>query len=364
MLCRRMRLTERHLQPPREPLEGPIVRPCTVRKLMNLEPARSAGGAGVGDPSTTNNAIPPTTITIPTGDHTTGPGCFEEQPRGRKPPDGPKTPLMIVNLNIPPGTETLAPKSASRTERTKLPHFCLQYRNLTRLCSAPPGSTSNAVGTGCAATGGGPGTTTTTTSQIPQIFIQSFELQDRRAVDGQGPVAGDGVQDGNSASNGQQYNIITENDEDTFATLLLENISNISLEMIQRHQQKLLGTAGSSMTDGQLQTGASGASATCFQHVEGCSSMDRTDSKTSADGVVCGAMLDMRMDSTEEHGAGQREGSGRADYGNLRGSGTQDGIDEPLSDIPAGYRSLCYRTPSPKTRQIIRVDIVTSREKY
>ncbi|XP_050082590.1 uncharacterized protein LOC126569496 [Anopheles aquasalis] len=357
MLCRRMRLTERHLQPPREPLEGPIVRPCTVRKLMNLGQARCNGG--VGGELCTTNAIPPTTITIPTGD-ATGLG-FEEQPRGRKPPDGPKTPLMIVNLNIPPGTETLAPKSASRTERTKLPHFCLQYRNLTRLCSAPPGATTttttNTVGPGTAT--GGPGAPT----QIPQIFIQSFELQDRRAVDGQGQVAGDGAQDGNSGNDGQQYNIITENDEDTFATLLLENISNISLEMIQRHQQKLLGTAGSSMTDGQLQTGASGASAACFQHVEGCSSMDRTDSKTSADGVVCGA-LDMRLDSTEERGGAlPREGSGRAEYGNVRG-GTQDGIDEPLSDIPAGYRSLCYRTPSPKTRQIIRVDIVTSREKY
>lgn len=51
---------------------------------MNLEPGRSngngAGGGGGGELCTTN-AIPPTTITIPTGD-ATGPGV-EEQPRGR-----------------------------------------------------------------------------------------------------------------------------------------------------------------------------------------------------------------------------------------------------------------------------------------
>ncbi|XP_052868278.1 uncharacterized protein LOC128274208 [Anopheles cruzii] len=349
MLCRRMRLTERHLQPPREPLEGPIVRPCTTRKLMNL----GAGGnaCSATGPGTTTNAIGHTTITIPTGDATRA--CCEEQqcsPRGRKPTDGPKTPLMIVNLNIPPGTETLAPKSASRTERTKLPHFCLQYRNLSRLCSAPPGGATATV------PGAAPGVTS---HQIPQIFIQSFELQDRRATDGQGTAAaGEAGQEGRSSS--QAYNIITENDEDTFATLLLENISNISLEMIQRHQQKLLGTAGSSLTEAQLQTGT--GTGTCFQHVEGCSSMDRTDSKTSAD-VATG--LDMRMDSTEDRalGGAASESGGRREYASLR-STTQDGIDEPLDDIPAGYRSLCYRTPSPKTRQIIRVDIVTSREKY
>ena len=33
MLCRRMRLTERHVQPPREPIEGPILRPCTSRNI-------------------------------------------------------------------------------------------------------------------------------------------------------------------------------------------------------------------------------------------------------------------------------------------------------------------------------------------
>ncbi|XP_058060652.1 uncharacterized protein LOC131211263 [Anopheles bellator] len=351
MLCRRMRLTERHLQPPREPAEGPIVRPCTVRKLMNLG---VAGSSATGAPGITTNAIGHhhTTITIPTGD-ATRPCCEEQQcsPRGRKPTDGPKTPLMIVNLNIPPGTETLAPKSASRTERTKLPHFCLQYRNLSRLCSAPPGGVTATV------PGAAPGVTS---HQIPQIFIQSFELQDRRAADGQGAAAGgEAGQEGSSSS--QAYNIITENDEDTFATLLLENISNISLEMIQRHQQKLLGTAGSSQTEAQLQTG--GTSGTGFQHVEGCSSMDRTDSKTSAD-VATG--LDMRMDSAEDRalGGAVSEGGGRRpEFASLR-STTQDGIDEPLDDIPAGYRSLCYRTPSPKTRQIIRVDIVTSREKY
>uniref|UniRef100_A0AAG5CZ32 Uncharacterized protein n=1 Tax=Anopheles atroparvus TaxID=41427 RepID=A0AAG5CZ32_ANOAO len=214
MLCRRMRLTERHLQPPREPLQGPIVRPCTARKLMNLDTG-TVGPANMA--SSPHNAISHATITIPTGD-TTGTASEGQQfsPRGRKPNECPKTPLMIVNLNIPPGTETLAPKSASRAERHKLPPFCVQNRNLARFCSAPAGvgvATSGGPGTPhvLGANGGGGGAT------IPQIFIQSFELQDRRAADGQGPAAADGQ----PAS--QQYNIITENEEDTFATLLLDN---------------------------------------------------------------------------------------------------------------------------------------------
>ncbi|XP_058116968.1 uncharacterized protein LOC131288817 [Anopheles ziemanni] len=355
MLCRRMRLTERHLQPPREPLEGPIVRPCTARKLLNLD----TGPGSTNPPPSPHNAISHATITIPTGD-TTEP-AYEGQPfspRGsRKPNECPKTPLMIVNLNIPPGTETLAPKSASRAERHKLPPFCVQYRNLTRFCSAPAASSGVPATSGAGTTPHilGPNGGTGSGAMIPQIFIQSFELQDRRAADGQGPVAAAGA-DGQPGS--QQYNIITENDEDTFATLLLDNISNISLEMIQRHQQKLLGTAGSSLTEGHLVTGASGGSVgTCVQHADGCSSMERTESKTSTDGALA---LDMRMDSTEE-GEGRR---GEMSAGQRRSGAVQEAGDEQQSDIPPGYRSLCYRTPSPKTRQIIRVDIVTSREKY
>uniref|UniRef100_A0A182NR61 Uncharacterized protein n=1 Tax=Anopheles dirus TaxID=7168 RepID=A0A182NR61_9DIPT len=345
MLCRRMRLTERHLQPPREPLDGPIVRPCTARKLMNLDAGPNTGGTIAG------NSPVHTTITIPTGDDggTNGEGQ-PFSPRGRKAGDGPKTPLMIVNLNIPPGTETLAPKSASRSERHKLPHFCMQYRNLGRLCSAPPG---------CAGTTGVPtvvGTSGTGSGLIPQIFIQSFELQDRRAADGQG-----GQTDDSGQQSSQQYNIITENDEDTFATLLLDNISNISLEMIQRHQQKLLGTTASSITEGgPLVTGATG-SATCFQHVEGCSSMERTESKTSTEGLL---PLDGRMDSLEERDRQPSRGQSAPGPSADRLAVTQEGPEDQNTDIPAGYRSLCYRTPSPKTRQIIRVDIVTSREKY
>uniref|UniRef100_A0A182JYT7 Uncharacterized protein n=1 Tax=Anopheles christyi TaxID=43041 RepID=A0A182JYT7_9DIPT len=263
--------------------------------------------------------------------------------------EGPKTPLMIVNLNIPPGTETLAPKSASRSERHKLPHFCMQYRNLGRLCSAPPGCTGTGAGVPTVVGTSGPAS-----GLIPQIFIQSFELQDRRAADG--PTTEHDQQQGS-----QQYNIITENDEDTFATLLLDNISNISLEMIQRHQQKLLGTTASSITESPLVTGAT-ASATCFQHVEGCSSMERTESKTSTEGLL---PLDGRMDSHEERDrqASSRGQSASGPSGD-RLAVTPEGQDEQNPDIPAGYRSLCYRTPSPKTRQIIRVDIVTSREKY
>ncbi|XP_053679738.1 uncharacterized protein LOC128730684 [Anopheles nili] len=326
MLCRRMRLTERHLQPPREPLEGPIVRPCTARKLLNLDTAPLTSTAH--------------TITIPTGDEVTlngeGPAF---SPRGRKAPEPPKTPLMIVNLNIPPGTETLAPKGCvARSERHKLPHFCIQQRQPGRLCSAPASCGAGPVGSGT----GPPGL-------IPQIFIQSFELQDRRATDGAGGPHQQ--QDGSRPQDDSQCNLITENEEDTFATLLLDNISNISLEMIQRHQQKLLGTAASSMTEGPPMTTATtttgpSASAGGFQHAEGCSSMDRSESKTSTEGLL---PLDGRI-------RGQSAGPslGRS----------QDGPqDDPNSDIPAGYRSLCYRTPSPKTRQIIRVDIVTSREK-
>uniref|UniRef100_A0A182Q975 Uncharacterized protein n=1 Tax=Anopheles farauti TaxID=69004 RepID=A0A182Q975_9DIPT len=340
MLCRRMRLTERHLQPPREPLAGPIVRPCTARKLMNLD---------TDPPGCPNSPAHSPTVDERGSGNGEGQPC---SPRGRKAGDGPKTPLMIVNLNIPPGTETLAPKSATRSERHKLPHFCMQYRNLTgRLCSAPPGCTGPA---------GVPtvvGTSGTGSALIPQIFIQSFELQDRRAVDGQG--GGQGDDSGGQSS--QQYNIITENEEDTFATLLLDNISNISLEMIQRHQQKLLGTTASTITEGPMVTGATG-SGTCFQHAEGCSSLERTESKTSTEGLL---PLDGRMDSLEERRERQASRGQSASGPPVdRLAVTQEGQDDPNSDIPAGYRSLCYRTPSPKTRQIIRVDIVTSREKY
>uniref|UniRef100_A0A182MM74 Uncharacterized protein n=1 Tax=Anopheles culicifacies TaxID=139723 RepID=A0A182MM74_9DIPT len=348
MLCRRMRLTERHLQPPREPLEGPIVRPCTARKLMNLDTATSNTTA------TTNiaNSSPHTIITIPTGDEA-GTNCEGQpfSPRGRKSTEGPKTPLMIVNLNIPPGTETLAPKSASRSERHKLPHFCMQYRNFGRYCSAPPGCTAAGSGVPTVVGTSGP-----SSGLIPQIFIQSFELQDRRAVDGPGGPTEHEQQQGS-----QQYNLITENDEDTFATLLLDNISNISLEMIQRHQQKLLGTTASSITESPLITGATGGSATCFGHVEGCSSMERTESKTSTDALL---PLDGRMDSREERERQPSRGQSASGPSVDRLAVTPEGQDDQNPDIPAGYRSLCYRTPSPKTRQIIRVDIVTSREKY
>ncbi|XP_035896087.1 uncharacterized protein LOC118505005 isoform X2 [Anopheles stephensi] len=361
MLCRRMRLTERHLQPPREPLEGPIVRPCTARKLMNLDTATSntTSNANATTTTTTNNignSSAHTIITIPTGDDA-GTNCEGQpfSPRGRKHTEGPKTPLMIVNLNIPPGTETLAPKSASRSERHKLPHFCMQYRNFGRYCSAPPGCSP---GHGSGVPAGVVGTSGPASGLIPQIFIQSFELQDRRAADGPGGSAEHDQQQGS-----QQYNIITENEEDTFATLLLDNISNISLEMIQRHQQKLLGTTASSITESPLVTGATGGSATCFQHVEGCSSMERTESKTSTDVLL--PLDGTRMDSHEERDRQPSRGqsaSGPASADRLAVG--QESMDDQNPDIPAGYRSLCYRTPSPKTRQIIRVDIVTSREKY
>ncbi|XP_040175918.1 uncharacterized protein LOC120908699 [Anopheles arabiensis] len=352
MLCRRMRLTERHLQPPREPLEGPIVRPCTARKLMNLDTATSHSNHSTNTTATTTNdasSTPHPTITIPTGDDA-GTTCEGQpfSPRGRKLPEGPKTPLVIVNLNIPPGTETLAPKSASRSERHKLPHFCMQYRNLGRLCSAPPGCAGAGVPTVV-------GTAGPASGLIPQIFIQSFELQDRRAADGPAGAADHDQQQGS-----QRYNIITENDEDTFATLLLDNISNISLEMIQRHQQKLLGTTASSITESPLVTGVTG-SATCFQHVEGCSSMERTESKTSTEGLL---PLDGRMDSHDERDRQASRGQSASGPTNDRLAVTPEAVDDQNPDIPAGYRSLCYRTPSPKTRQIIRVDIVTSREKY
>uniref|UniRef100_A0A182PL57 Uncharacterized protein n=1 Tax=Anopheles epiroticus TaxID=199890 RepID=A0A182PL57_9DIPT len=261
---------------------------------------------------------------------------------------------MIVNLNIPPGTETLAPKSASRSERHKLPHFCMQYRNLGRFCSAPPGCAEPGGDLpAVVGTPGGPGN-----GLIPQIFIQSFELQDRRAAEGAGAGAAHDQQQGGS----QQYNLITENDEDTFATLLLDNISNISLEMIQRHQQKLLGTTASSITESPgLVTGATGGTATCFQHVEGCSSMERTESKTSTEGLL---PLDGRMDSHEERDRVASRGQSASGPTVDRLAVTPEVQDDQNPDIPAGYRSLCYRTPSPKTRQIIRVDIVTSREKY
>lgn len=39
MLCRRMNLNERHLQAPKPPTEGPIIRPCSYKKDSGSAPA-------------------------------------------------------------------------------------------------------------------------------------------------------------------------------------------------------------------------------------------------------------------------------------------------------------------------------------
>ncbi|XP_029719073.2 uncharacterized protein LOC109404459 [Aedes albopictus] len=265
MLCRRMRLTERHLQPPREPNEGPIVRPCTARKLEGSDRESSLFSAG----------------------H-----------HGRKSGEISKTPLMIVNLNIPPGTRTLAPRSVKSPR--KLPPFCVQHQHLARAYgtnqshSAPEEAPAYPNRT------------------IPQIFIQGYEIQDKKGSP-QKQQPDDDNQD-------CEIRPITENEEDSFATILLDNISNISLEMINRHQRKLMGTTNSTKT----------ASKAC---------------NTSA----CDMFLN--LDSYEMD-----------DYGQLPDKSEDKTEDSP--PIPPGYRSLCYRTPSPNTRQIIRVNVTMNRGRH
>ncbi|XP_058821307.1 uncharacterized protein LOC131683390 [Topomyia yanbarensis] len=261
MLCRRMRLTERHIQPPREPNEGPIIRPCTARKLEGTD--RDSTLCLVGH-------------------------------HGRKSTETNKTPLMIVNLNIPPGTKTLAPKNLKSPR--KLPPFCVQHQHLAKNFSLYQ---SNAA---TDETSVSPSTT------IPQIFIQGFEIQDKKITS-------------LKPRETQECDIrpIMENEEDSFANILLDNISNISLEMINRHHMKLLGTSTTPQTIKKT-----------------CEPSDRVTL--------------MNLDSYEMD-----------DYGQLPDKRDDRREDSPPMPIPLGYRSLCYRTPSPNTRQIIRVDVTMNR---
>ncbi|KAL1404299.1 hypothetical protein pipiens_005408 [Culex pipiens pipiens] len=192
MLCRRMRLTERHIQPPREPNEGPIIRPCTARKLEGSDRDRDSS-------------------------------LFSAGHHGRKPTEPAKTPLVIVNLNIPPGIPTLAPRSAKSPR--KLPPFCTQH--LAKTNGQSQSSTTSEEASAYA------------NRTIPQIFIQGYEIHDKK----NSPPEPAELQD-------QECEIrpITENEEDSFANILLDNISNISLDMINRHQQRLLGTSNTIKT--------------------------------------------------------------------------------------------------------------------
>ncbi|XP_055550450.1 uncharacterized protein LOC129732977 [Wyeomyia smithii] len=259
MLCRRMRLTERHIQEPREPIEGPIMRPCTARKLEGNDKDSAISSLGQ---------------------------------HGRKSYEKPKTPLMIVNLNIPPGIKTLAPKSLKSSR--KLPPFCVQHQQPTKGCNLNQTVVESQA---C------------TTSTVPQIFIQGFEIHDKK----NGPI--------------QQRELlqceirpITENEEDSFANILLDSISNISLEMINRHQQRLQGTDSTAI---------------------------KPVSKTS---VPSGYDMFLNLDSYEMDDCGPQ-------------SDKTENMTEDSPQIPAGYRSLCYRTPSPSTRQIIRVNVTMNKEK-
>ncbi|XP_055602955.1 uncharacterized protein LOC129751454 [Uranotaenia lowii] len=267
MLCRRMRLTERHIQPPREPNDGPIIRPCTARKLTGSD----------------------------------GDSLYASGHHGRKPTEASKTPLMIVNLNIPNGARTLAPKSVKGPR--KLPPFCVQHQQLVKAYGANqslPGSSEES-------------TSVCHTLNIPQIFIQGFEIQDKKVT----ALSPQKVQDCDLGP-------IAENEEDSFANILLDNISNISLDMINRHQQKLMGSM----------------------------SMTNTPSNTpSRDCNTTGYGTLMNLDSYETD-----------DLAPLPMEKQNDSLDE-LCQIPPGYRSLVYRTPSPSTRQIIRVNVTMGRDR-
>ncbi|XP_058448447.1 uncharacterized protein LOC131428484 [Malaya genurostris] len=262
MLCRRMRLTERHIQPPREPNEGPIIRPCTARKLD-----------GIDRDSTL----------YPVGHH------------GRKSAETNKIPLMIVNLNIPPGTKTLAPKNLKSPR--KLPPFCVQHQHLAKAFGFHQ---SNAVADESSAN----------QSTIPRIFIQGFEIQDKKMT----PL---------KSRQTLECNIrpITENDEDSFTNILLDNISNISLDMINRHQKKLFGTSKYPQIADKT-----------------CKPLERSPF--------------LNLDSYEID-----------EYEQYPDKSDEVREDSPPLSIPLGYRSLCYRTSSPNTRQVIRVNVTMSKER-
>ncbi|XP_053697198.1 uncharacterized protein LOC128744324 [Sabethes cyaneus] len=262
MLCRRMRLTERHIQAPREPIEGPIIRPCTARKLEGND--REA-----------------TICTL--GNH------------GRKSTEKAKTPLMIVNLNIPPGIKTLAPKSLKCSR--KLPPFCVQHQQPSKGCGLNQVNTNEIEAQVC------------TSTAIPQIFIQGFEIQDKKHI----PIKQRELLH-------CEIRPIAENEEDSFANILLDSISNISLEMINRHQQRLQGTT---------------------------STAPKPVNKTNA---PSGYDMFLNLDSYEIDDCGPLSDK------------TED-LREDSPPIPAGYRSLCYRAPSPSTRQIIRVNVTMNKDR-
>ncbi|XP_055637274.1 uncharacterized protein LOC129775986 [Toxorhynchites rutilus septentrionalis] len=260
MLCRKMRLTERHIQPPREPNEGPIIRPCTARKL---------------DGNEKDSAL------------------FSVGHHGRKPTKTTKTPLVIVNLNIPPGTQTLAPKNVKSSR--KLPPFCVQHQHLAKAYGSNQSHSSPEE------------TPVFSNTSIPHIFIQGYEIHDKKII----PLKPRDIRD-------CEIRPITENEEDSFANILLDNISNISLEMLNRHQQRLLGT--SKVT------------------------------KTVNKGYDTNCETFLNLDSYEMD-----------DYGHGSPDKLNESGDPP--PIPTGYRSLCYRTPSPSTRQIIRVNVTMNRDR-
>lgn len=207
---------------------------------------------------------------------------------------------MIVNLNIPPGTQTLAPKSVKSPR--KLPPFCVQHQHLAKAYGS---NQSHSAPEDIA-----PSYHNRT---IPQIFIQGYEIQDKKATHLKQEDEEEDTQD-------CEIRPITENEEDSFATILLDNISNISLEMINRHQRRLMGNTNSTKTASK-----------------GCN--------TSA----CDMFLN--LDSYEMD-----------DFGQLPDKSADRVEDSP--PIPPGYRSLCYRTPSPNTRQIIRVNVTMNRGRH
>lgn len=213
----------------------------------------------------------------------------------RKSTEKTKTPLMIVNLNIPPGIKTLAPKSLKCSR--KLPPFCVQHQQLTKACSLDQVNGNEVETLVC------------TNTTVPQIFIQGFEIQDKKNI----PIKRQELLQ-------CEIRPITENEEDSFANILLDSISNISLEMINRHQQRLQGTTPTAA---------------------------KPVSKTSA---PSGYDMFLNLDSYEIDECGP----------------LSDKIEELREDsppIPAGYKSLCYRTPSPSTRQIIRVNVTMNKDR-
>lgn len=186
-----------------------------------------------------------------------------------------KTPLIIINLNMPSEAKTLVPMKDINKTPKKLPPFCVQYQNA--LCN-----NNNDL-------------SRINHTQFPQFFIRGFEITDQK--------------------NGNERKLPRDNDlQQTSDNEQMDNSSNISLEF------------NNQLTNNNNHINPN-ENANLYQNMN-------TD-------YIFNLVDGYEMDS----------------YGHLPGA------SRVMTPIPPGYRPLCMRTPSPNTRQIIRVDVTVNRDK-